>query len=112
MISSVAARNAAYGSAAYAASKAGVSSLVRSAARALAPEEVRVNAVAPGLVRTNMSEPVVRSEATLRAALAAVPMGRMGSPDEVARAVLFLASEDASYMTGEVLHVDGGIGTG
>lgn len=112
LVSSVAATSAAFGSAAYAASKAGVSSLTRSAARALAPDGIRVNAVAPGLIRTNMSETLVRNEAATQAVLSRVPMARFGTPAEVAEAAVFLAGAGASYITGAVLHVDGGITTG
>ena len=92
---------------AYAAAKAGALSLTRSLALALAPE-VRVNAVAPGWVRTDMTR-FLYEEPSARAAIEhRIPRGRWGEPDDVAHAVLFLASEGARFITGETLVVDGG----
>ncbi len=92
---------------AYAASKAAALSVTRSLAYALAPR-VRVNAVAPGWVVTDMTEGLHR-DVRIRAQIeAAIPRGRWGHPNDVANAVLFLASDDARFITGETLVVDGG----
>lgn len=101
----------------YAASKAAVLSLVRSYALALAPRQVRVNAVAPGITETplwdvadaRLSALTGREPGAARAArLAQVPLGRAGTVEDVAGAVAFLLSDDASYITGETIHVSGG----
>jgi 3-oxoacyl-[acyl-carrier protein] reductase len=91
----------------YAASKAGVIALTKSAARELASRNIRVNAVAPGFIETRMTE--VLSEDVRARMLEAVPMKRLGQPTDVADAVTFLASDAASYMTGQVLTVSGGM---
>ena len=94
---------------AYAASKAGVNGLTRTLAIEFADRGVRVNTVAPGPIETPMTS-VARSDAPRAAALvAAVPLGRFGLADEVARAALFLAAPAAAYITGHVLVVDGGV---
>jgi 3-oxoacyl-[acyl-carrier protein] reductase len=91
----------------YAASKAGVIAFTKSAARELASRNVRVNAVAPGFIETRMTE--VLAEEVRARMLDAVPMKRLGRPSDVADAVSFLASDAASYMTGQVLTVSGGM---
>lgn len=91
----------------YAASKAGMIGLTKSLAKEIAPRGVTVNAVAPGFIDTDMTGSL--SEEMKQTALAAIPLGRMGTPEEVAKAVLFLASDDAEYITGQVLVVDGGM---
>jgi meso-butanediol dehydrogenase/(S,S)-butanediol dehydrogenase/diacetyl reductase len=101
------------GLAAYNAAKAGVVNLTRTAALELAPAGIRVNAVCPGLIDTPALRRVVDHQpARAAAARAAVPAGRFGRPEEVARAILFLASDDASYVTGTTLVVDGGLTAG
>jgi 3-oxoacyl-[acyl-carrier protein] reductase len=95
------------GQAAYAASKAGLIGLTKALARELASRNVRVNAVSPGFIDTDMT---ARLAAELKEKLTeSIPLGRLGSADEVAKAVLFLASDAASYVTGEVLKVNGGM---
>ena len=97
------------GQANYAASKGGLIALTKSLAREMAPRGVRVNAVAPGFIATAMTDKI---PAELRDKMvASIPLGRMGMPEDVARAVLFLASPDAGYITGQVLVVDGGMYT-
>jgi len=91
----------------YAASKAGIIGFSKALARELAARNVRVNVVAPGFIDTAMTETL--SDATKETIKAQIPLGRMGSASEVAKAVAFLASEDASYITGVVLPVDGGM---
>lgn len=95
------------GQANYAASKAGVEGFTRALAREIGSRGVTVNCVAPGFVETDMTEEL--DERLISSMLDAVPMGRMGQPNEIAAAVAFLASDDASYITGEVLAVNGGM---
>jgi 3-oxoacyl-[acyl-carrier protein] reductase len=92
-------------SAHYAAAKAGVIALTKTVARELAPD-IRVNAVAPGYVETRIQS--MLTDAQRDTINAGTPLGRFGQPSEIARVVAFLASEDASYMTGQTLVVDGG----
>jgi 3-oxoacyl-[acyl-carrier protein] reductase len=91
----------------YAASKAGLIALTKSAARELASRGVRVNAVAPGFIETKMTDAL--AEDVQAKMLASIPMGRFGKPGDVAKAVVFLASDASSYMTGQVLTVSGGM---
>ncbi len=91
----------------YAASKAGVIALTKSAAKELASRNVRVNAVAPGFIQTRMTDAL--PEEVRKKMLDAIPMGRFGQPDDVADVVLFLAGNASSYMTGQVLTVCGGM---
>jgi NAD(P)-dependent dehydrogenase (short-subunit alcohol dehydrogenase family) len=93
----------------YNVTKAGVIMLTRQLARELGAK-VRVNAVAPGLIKTRFAEALWGNEAILERVLASNPMGRIGVPDEVASAVAFLASDAASYINGEVIVIDGGGG--
>jgi 3-oxoacyl-[acyl-carrier protein] reductase len=95
------------GQANYSASKAGVIGLTKTAAKELASRNITVNAVAPGYIQTEMTEKV--SEAAREAFLTNIPLGRGGLPEDVAKAVRFLCSEDAAYITGQVLNVDGGM---
>jgi 3-oxoacyl-[acyl-carrier protein] reductase len=91
----------------YAASKGGAVSATKALALELAPYGVRVNAVAPGYIDTDMTK--FSSEKERKLCLAKVPMGRLGLPSEIADAVAFLCSEKASYITGSVIHVNGGL---
>lgn len=91
----------------YAASKAGVIGLTKSAAKELASRGITVNAIAPGFIETDMTE--VLSEKVKEAAIGQIPLGHMGKPEDVAAAAAFLASEEARYITGQVIHVDGGM---
>ena len=91
----------------YAASKAGVIGMTKSLAKELAGRNITVNAVAPGFIDTDMTAAL--TESAKNAALGSIPMGRMGTPENVAKAVAFLAGEDAGYITGQVLAVDGGM---
>ena len=95
------------GQANYASSKAGLIGLTKTIAREVASRGITVNAVAPGFIQTDMTAGM--NEAALQKGLAAVPMGRIGKPEDVANAVSFLASDAASYITGCVLKVDGGM---
>jgi NAD(P)-dependent dehydrogenase (short-subunit alcohol dehydrogenase family) len=97
------------GTSAYAASKHGVVGLTKTAALEYAQSGIRVNAVCPGLIRTPMVERYSRGDAEIEAQFAAVePVGRMGTPEEVAEAVMWLCSEAASFVTGHAMAVDGG----
>lgn len=92
----------------YAASKAGVIGMTKSAAKELAPRGITVNAVAPGFITTDMTAAI--PQAAKDVLLAGIPMAQLGAPEDVANAVAFLASEEAAYVTGQVLGVDGGMG--
>jgi 3-oxoacyl-[acyl-carrier protein] reductase len=92
----------------YAASKAGIIGFTKSLARELAPRGVRANAVAPGYIQTALTD--VLPEEVQQAILANTPLARLGTPEDVAGAVRFLCSDEASFVTGEVLLVDGGLG--
>jgi 3-oxoacyl-[acyl-carrier protein] reductase len=95
------------GQANYVASKAGLAGLTKSVARELASRQITVNAVAPGFIETAMTRKL--PEKTREAMSAQIPLNRFGTPEEVAHAVAFLASEQAAYITGQVIHVNGGM---
>ncbi|NOZ10590.1 MAG: 3-oxoacyl-ACP reductase FabG [Gammaproteobacteria bacterium] len=91
----------------YAAAKAGVAGFSRALAREVGSRQITVNAVAPGFIETDMTKGLTEEQ---RAALAGqIPLGRLGQPEDVANTVAFLASEDANYLTGTVVHVNGGM---
>ena len=107
-ISSIVGVHGNWGQTNYAASKAGIIGFTKSLARELGSRNVRANVVAPGYVRTRLTD-VLPEEATA-AMLQNTPLGRLGEPDDVAGAVRFLCSDEAAFITGEVLLVDGGLG--
>ena len=106
-VSSIMGRNGAEGLSVYSASKAALLGLTLAAAKELAPKNIRVNAVAPGFIETDMTRGL--PEKMLAKRLESIKMGRAGTPDEVAQAILFLASGLSRYITGQVLGVDGGM---
>ncbi len=112
-LSSVQSLTGFHGWAAYAAAKGGINALTQQTALDLAPHGIRVNAVAPGTIMTPMNERIFRDLADPQALIdrwnAAHPIGRFGQPEEVADAVLFLASDRAAFITGTLLKVDGGL---
>jgi 3-oxoacyl-[acyl-carrier protein] reductase len=93
---------------AYVASKSGLIGLTREAARELAAYHIRVNAVCPGVIETEMTAALRKDQAMMDRWLADIPQGRLGMPDDVARLVLFLCSSQADYITGQAINVDGG----
>ncbi|MEF9840089.1 MAG: 3-oxoacyl-[acyl-carrier-protein] reductase [Lachnospiraceae bacterium] len=95
------------GQANYSASKAGVIGLTKAAARELASRHITVNAIAPGFIETEMTE--VLSESVKEASVAQIPLGHFGKTEDIANTVSFLVSDQASYITGQVIHVDGGM---
>lgn len=109
VISSVSGFHANIGNPAYAASKAGAVSLTKTLAAAWARESIRVNGIAPGLVATKLTRVTTDRPDRLDAALARIPMGRPGTPEEIAGAALFLASPLAAYICGQTIAVDGGL---
>ena len=109
-VSSVTAYIGAAGQANYAASKAGLIGLTRALARELAPRSITANVVAPGPIATDMTAGLTDEQRDRMTT--AVPLQRMGTPEEVAAVIAFLASDAAAYVTGAVVPVDGGLGMG
>jgi 2-deoxy-D-gluconate 3-dehydrogenase len=107
-ISSTAAKKSAQGMGVYCVAKAGMEMLTRVLASELAKDHICVNAVAPGMIRTTFSKPFWSNEELLKNFTTTIPMGRIAEPDEVVGTVLFLASNMADFITGEVINVDGG----
>ena len=105
-MASIAATVGFFGQANYAAAKAGVAAMTRVLSRELARRRITVNAVAPGVVLTEMGKSI--PEGVRESMLAQIPLGRFGEPDEIANVILFLCSPLASYMTGQTVHVNGG----
>jgi 3-oxoacyl-[acyl-carrier protein] reductase len=93
----------------YSASKAGIIGLTKSTAKELGSRNITVNAVSPGFIETDITQNL--SQKIKDAYIEAIPLGRFGKPDDVAKSVMFLASDDASYITGEVIRVNGGLYT-
>lgn len=92
----------------YVTAKGGVNQLTRGMALALADKGIRVNAIGPGSIATEMVQAVLNDPEKARGALSRTPMGRFGEPEEIGKVAVFLASDDSSYMTGEIVYVDGG----
>ena len=109
IVSSISGYSANVGNPAYAASKAGAISLTKTLGQAWAPEGIRVNGLAPGLVDTKLTKVTTENPKRLEGALRAIPVGRMGLPSDMAGAAIFLASPLAAYVCGQTLIVDGGL---
>ena len=107
-VSSIVGLHGNFGQTNYAASKAGIIGFTKSLARELGSRGVRANVVAPGYVKTRLTDEIPEEGRALM--LANTPLGRLGDPEDVAGAVRFLCSDEASFITGEVLLVDGGLG--
>jgi len=91
----------------YAASKAGIEGFTRSLAKEIGSRGITVNAVAPGFIDTDMTSSL--AEAQVESLLSQIPLGRLGKPEEIASLIGFLVSQDANYITGETIHVNGGM---
>ena len=109
IVSSTAAFHATVGNPAYNASKAGAAGLTRTLGKAWAPDGVRVNGIAPGLVETKMTKVTTRHPKRREGALATIPVGRIGEPVDMAGLALFLASPASSYIVGQTIIADGGL---
>jgi 3-oxoacyl-[acyl-carrier protein] reductase len=107
-IASIAGRDGMIGNINYAASKAGIFAITKTAAKELARYGITVNAVAPGFIETAMTE-WLKEPRFQEAYLPRIPLGRLGKPEEVASLVLFLASDKCNYITGEIIYIDGGL---
>jgi 3-oxoacyl-[acyl-carrier protein] reductase len=92
----------------YAATKGALISMVKGLSTELAPDGIRVNCVAPGWVATDMSEPALNDPKTRESIFSTIPLGRVGTPDEIAAPILFLCTEHAGFITGEIFNVNGG----
>jgi NAD(P)-dependent dehydrogenase (short-subunit alcohol dehydrogenase family) len=92
----------------YCASKGGIAAMTEAMALELAPYNIRVNAIAPGMIETPMLDPIKQDPKAMEGILARVPLSRMGKPEEIADLVVFLASDKSSYITGSIVVIDGG----
>ncbi|RLB75047.1 MAG: beta-ketoacyl-ACP reductase, partial [Deltaproteobacteria bacterium] len=106
-VSSVVGQIGNVGQANYSASKAGIMGFTKTVAREVAARGIRVNAVAPGFIQTEMTASL--PEKVREKFLEQIPMGRMGEPEEVAEVIYWLCSESSSYLTGQIIHVNGGL---
>ncbi|MSU31717.1 MAG: SDR family oxidoreductase [Pedosphaera sp.] len=111
LVSSVAARRGLANHEAISAAKAGLIGLAQSAAASYARQRIRVNCVAPGLVQTDLASAITGNEAALKYSTALHPLGRIGQPDDVASALAWLLSPEQSWVTGQVIGIDGGMGS-
>ncbi len=93
---------------AYSASKGGIEQLTRSGCQDLAPLKIRVNAIAPAFIKTNMTEDMLQDKNFNKMVKTNTPLGYVGDPEDIAKAAIYLASDESKYVTGEILHVDGG----
>lgn len=109
LVSSCAARQGIANHEAISAAKAGIIGLAQSAAATYAPHGIRVNCVAPGLTRTKMAAPITHNESALKASTAMHPLGRIGEPEDVARGIAWFLNPEQSWVTGQVLGIDGGL---
>ncbi len=107
-ISSILGKVGLQGALAYCASKGGVVQLTHAGSLDLADKKIRVNAIAPGFIKTNMTKDVLEDEAFSSMIKSSTPMGHVGDTDDIASAAVYLASDESKYVTGEVLYVDGG----
>ncbi|WNV91569.1 SDR family NAD(P)-dependent oxidoreductase [Umezawaea sp. Da 62-37] len=107
LLASIAGEQGSAGQSAYAASKAGVTAIAKSTAKELGRHGIRVNAVAPGVIDTAMT--AAMGEEAIAANVKETPLGRLGAPEDVAKAIRFLAGDEAAFITGQVLGVDGGL---
>ncbi|MFH1291277.1 MAG: 3-oxoacyl-ACP reductase family protein [archaeon] len=107
-ISSIAGEVGFMNTSAYCASKAGVVNLTRELAMELSPHNINVNSIAPGIIATQMTEDMLKDKKTKEVLLASIPLGRVGQPEEIGKAAVFLASSDSDFVTGHTLVVDGG----
>jgi NAD(P)-dependent dehydrogenase (short-subunit alcohol dehydrogenase family) len=107
-IASIAGKVGFMNTSAYCASKAGIINLTRELAMELSPHNINVNVVAPGVIATKMTEDMLKDKKTKEFLLANTPLGRVGNPEEIGKAVIFLASNDSNFITGHTLVVDGG----
>jgi len=110
MLGSGASYRAVKGNPAYSASKGGILTLIKTLADAWAEKGIRVNGLAPGFVATKLTEITFNHKERYQSSLKSIPMGRWGNPEEIGDAACFLASEKASYITGQMITVDGGLG--